>query len=37
MLPKKKMNKTTWFLLRIMGTAVDGLDSWSRWQVIDTA
>ena len=30
----KKMNKTSLFRLRIMDTAVDGLDSWL--QIIDS-
>ena len=32
----KNMNKTSLFIIRIIGTAVDGLNSWSRQQIIDT-
>ena len=30
------MNKTSSFVQRFISTDVDGLNSWSRWKIIDT-
>ena len=31
---EKKINKTSWFVERIIDTAADGLDSWSRVRLL---